>query len=434
MLSPRVNPNLPPNFYELGEYDFQDMCCDVFSVQHEIATCDVYGTRGQGQDGIDLLAHCDDGIHTEVGQCKCYEDFPPRKIREASDEFLKHIDYWQTQKVRRFILFVGCELTQNQRQREILIQKQRFAELGIQYEAWSASTLRQKLAPHPEIVYRYLKSQEWVEKICGRVPQQYPQFPENSQETQLAFGVLSSKIGHLSSELSKERAKQLDEFRELYRQGYLQQAFACLEALRHDSNWDVFEKPLQAQILQSLSSYVLSVEHDAEKAKALAEQARAIAPETDDSLLQVLISYHAQGAEAALRLISNASSIDLFNLELGLLLELGRTEEVITKLQTLPQGLEPDAETNRIHALALLDKGDIAGAQVKIQQARYEKPNWEKIRASEATINYFSVLSPAIPKQLIDFAQPVDWSLIKRDDESLHRLRKAAEEYKQLAS
>ncbi|MEW6498787.1 MAG: hypothetical protein AB1589_40750, partial [Cyanobacteriota bacterium] len=190
MLSPRVNPNLPPNFYELGEYDFQDMCCDVFSVQHEIATCDVYGTRGQGQDGIDLLAHCDDGIHTEVGQCKCYEDFPPRKIREASDEFLKHIDYWQTQKVRRFILFVGCELTQNQRQREILIQKQRFAELGIQYEAWSASTLRQKLAPHPEIVYRYLKSQEWVEKICGRVPQQYPQFPENSQETQLAFGVL----------------------------------------------------------------------------------------------------------------------------------------------------------------------------------------------------------------------------------------------------
>jgi hypothetical protein len=434
MLSPRVNPNLPPNFYELGEYDFQDMCCDVFSVQHEIATCDVYGTRGQGQDGIDLLAHCDDGIHTEVGQCKCYEDFPPRKIREASDEFLKHIDYWQTQKVRRFILFVGCELTQNQRQREILIQKQRFAELGIQYEAWSASTLRQKLAPHPEIVYRYLKSQEWVEKICGRVPQQYPQFPENSQETQLAFGVLSSKIGHLSSELSKEKAKQLDEFRELYRQGYLQQAFACLEALRHDSNWDVFEKPLQAQILQSISSYVLNVEHDAEKAKALAEQAHAIAPEGDDTLLQVLISYHTEGAEAALRLISSPSSIDLFNLELGLLLELGRTDEVITKLQNLPQGLEPDAETNRIHALALLDKGDVAGAQVKIQQARYEKPNWEKIRASEATINYFSVLSPALPIQLTGFAQPVDWSLVKRDDESLQRLRKAAEEFRQLAS
>ncbi len=434
MLSSRVNPNSPPNFYELGEYDFQDMCCDVFSVQPGLDTCDVYGTRGQKQYGIDLFAHCHDGIYTEVGQCKCYKKFSPSEIIKASDEFLEHIEYWQDKKTKRFILFIGCALTRTDQQEEIWRQKQRFAEYGIKYEAWSASTLRQKLAPHPEIVYRYLRSQEWVEKICGRVPQQYPQFPENSQEIQLAFGVLSSKIGHLSSELSKEKAKQLDEFRELYRQGFLQQAFACLEALRHDSNWDVFEKPLQVQILQSLSSYVLSVEHNAEKAKALAEQARAIAPETDDSLLQVLISYHTQGAEAALRLISSASSIDLFNLELGLLLELGRTEEVITKLQNLPQGLEPDAGTNRIHALALLDKGDIASALVKIQQARYEKPDWEKIRASEATINYFSVLSPAIPKQLIDFVQPVDWSLIKRDDESLQRLRRAAEEFKQLAS
>jgi len=308
MLSPRVNPNFPPNFYELGEYDFQDMCCDMFSVQPGIATCDVYGTRGQKQYGIDLLAYCDDGIHTEVGQCKCYKNFPPSKIIEASDEFLEHIKYWQDKKTKRFILFIGCALTRTDQQEEIWRQKQRFAEYGIQYEAWSASTLRQTLAPHPEIVDRYLKSQEWVEKICGRVLQQYRQFPENSQETQLAFGVLSSKIGHLSSELSKEKAKQLDEFRELYRQGYLQRAFACLQALRHDPNWDVFEKPLQAQILQSLSGYVLSVEHDAKKAKALAEQARTIAPEGDNTLLQALISYYTQGAEAALRLIISPSS------------------------------------------------------------------------------------------------------------------------------
>ncbi|MBE9119516.1 hypothetical protein IQ269_01545 [Tychonema sp. LEGE 07199] len=434
MVSSRVNPNFPPPFYELGEYDFQDMCCDVFDVEPGIATCNVYGTRGQEQHGIDLLAHCDDGIHIEVVQCKCYKKFPPPKIKEASDDFLKHIDYWRSHKVKRFILLVGCELTETKQQQEILAQKQRFVTSGIQYEVWSASILRNKLSPHRAIVYRYLKSQEWAEKICGTVLQQYPQSPEISQGTQLAFGVLSSKIGHLSSELSKEKAKQLDAFRELYRQGYLQRAFACLKVLRDDPNWEVFEKPLQAKILQSLSSYILSVEHDIEKAKKLAEQARAILPEGDDTFLQALISYHTQGAEAALRMISSPSSIDIFNLELSLLLELGRTEEVITKLQTLPQGLEPDAETNRIHALALLDKGDIASALIKIQQARYEKPNWENIRASEATIHYFSILSPAIPKQLIDFPQPVDWSLIKRDDESLQRLRKAAKEYKQLVS
>ena len=435
MLSPRFNPSLPPRFYEMDEYAFQYLCCDLFAAQTGIATCEVYGTRGQSQQGIDLLAYCNDGIHTQVGQCKCYQDFQPRQIRAASDEFFEHIDYWQRKKVRRFILFVACELTTTQRLEAILTERERFAGYGIQYEAWSAITLRQKLAPYREIVYRYTRSNDLVETICGPTPQLSPSF-ENSRRAELVLGVLSSKIEHLSSKLSKAKANELEEYRELYRQGKLHHAYTCIEALRNDENWDEFDKPLQAQILQSISGYALSVEQDVEKAKALAEEAHVIYPEGDDTLLQVLISYHThtEGAEAALRLISSPSSIDLFNLELGLLLELGRTDEVITKLQNLPQGLEPDAETNHIHALALLDKGDIAGAQVKIQQARYEKPNWEKIRASEATINYFSVLSPALPIQLTGFAQPVDWSLVKRDDESLQRLRKAAEEFRQLAS
>lgn len=200
MVFPRVNPNLPPNFYELDEYAFQDLCCDLLLEQPRIATCDVYGTRGQQQDGIDLLAHCDDGISTEVGQCKCYKDFPPRKIIDASDEFFQHINYWLNKKVRRFILFVGCDLTQTQRQKQIEIEKQRFAYFNIQYEVWSASTIRQRLAPHPEIVHRYLRSQEWVEKICGRVPQPYPQLAENSKATELTFGVISSKLERLSSD------------------------------------------------------------------------------------------------------------------------------------------------------------------------------------------------------------------------------------------
>ncbi|MHC5739507.1 HTH domain-containing protein [Nostoc sp.] len=434
MVSPRVNPNLPPNFYELDEYAFQDLCCDLFSEQPRIATCDVYGKRGQKQDGIDLLAHCDDGISTEVGQCKCYEDFPPRKIIEASDEFFQHIDYWLNRKVRRFILFVGCDLSQTQRQKQIEIEKQRFACFNIQYEVWSASTIRQKLAPHPEIVLRYLRSQEWVEKICGRVPQPYPQLAENSKATELTFGVISSKLERLSSDLSKTKAKQLEDYRELYRQGHLQQAYACLEALRRDENWDVFDKPLQAQILQSLSGYFLSVEKSIEKAKTLAVEARSLDPEADNSLLESLIIYHTEGAETALKQIDSTSSIDIFNLKLGLLLEIQRTDEVITMLENLPPALEPDAETNRIHALAFLDIGDITAAQVKIQQACYEKPNWEKVQISEATINYYSVLSPAVPKRLINYPQPVDWSLIKRDDESLKRLRMAAYQFNHLAS
>jgi hypothetical protein len=107
-MRPRMNPSLNPTFYELDADKFQYLCCDVFARQSGIATCDVYGTRGQKQRGIDLLARRIGGDGIEVGQCKCYTDFPPAKIRQASDEFFKHLEYWRQQNVRRFTLFVAC--------------------------------------------------------------------------------------------------------------------------------------------------------------------------------------------------------------------------------------------------------------------------------------------------------------------------------------
>lgn len=427
MLSPRYNPSLPPRFYEMDEYAFEEMCQDLFAAESGIATCNTYGTRGQMQRGIDLLARSDDGKYIEVGQCKCYEDFPPLKIRQVSEAFFKHLDYWKKHKVRRFILFVASELETTDRQDEISNQIKLFQRHKIKYEVWEARTLRQKLSPHHAIALRYLRSQDLVESICGLQPQ------HTSRISELTIGIFSSKIDRLSSDISKVKALRLDEYRELYHQGKLREARICLDSLRNDEHWDVFDKPLQARILQAISGYTINVEQNADKARSLAEEAYALDPKGDDTLLQVLIAYQSEGAEAALRLIDNTSTINLFNLKLGLLLDLEHTSQVIAALQNLPQGLEPDIETNRIHALALLGNGDIAGAQVKIQQALYEKPNWEKVRATEATINYFSALSSAIPRQLTTYPHPVEWSLIKRDDESLKYLRKAAEEFQRLA-
>ncbi|MFN9857864.1 MAG: hypothetical protein ACK556_07065, partial [Pseudanabaena sp.] len=327
MLSPRYNPSLPPRFYEMDEYAFEEMCQDLFAKESGIATCNTYGVRGQLQSGIDLLAHCDDITFTEVGQCKCYKDFPPKKIREASDVFLKYLGLWQQRNVRRFILFVACELETTERQDEIYSQIQRFAKYNIKYEVWEARTLRQKLAPHPEIVYRYLQSQDLVELICGLQPQQ------TSRSSDLTIGIFSSKIDRLSSDISKVKALRLDEYRELYHQGKLREARICLDSLRNDEHWDVFDKPLQARILQAISGYTINVEQNVDKARSLAEEAYAIDPKGDDTLLQVLIAYQSEGAEAALRLIDNTSTINLFNLKLGLLVDLEHTSHVIAALQ-----------------------------------------------------------------------------------------------------
>jgi hypothetical protein len=75
-----MNSSFSPNFYELEEYPFQRFCCDLFRAQENIASCDEYGLRGQAQKGIDLLAQRRDESGQEVGQCKCYREFPHGKI------------------------------------------------------------------------------------------------------------------------------------------------------------------------------------------------------------------------------------------------------------------------------------------------------------------------------------------------------------------
>jgi len=145
------------------------MCRDLLDSEPGVASCEIYGSRGEPQEGVDLLAPQKDSPGIEVGQCKCHRDFPPREIRKASDEFLRHLDVWRSRNVRRFILFVASNLGKVQRQREILTQRARFHAQGIAYEVWSADKIRNKLRPHPGIVATYCKPEaHWLLEICGQ--------------------------------------------------------------------------------------------------------------------------------------------------------------------------------------------------------------------------------------------------------------------------
>lgn len=86
-MSPSMSIGAAAPFYELDEYVFQDSCAELMGREPGISISEVYGTRGQKQHGIDVLAWCSDGAGVVVGQCKCYKDFRPQQIRAASDEF-----------------------------------------------------------------------------------------------------------------------------------------------------------------------------------------------------------------------------------------------------------------------------------------------------------------------------------------------------------
>ncbi len=428
---PSMNPNDPPPFHQLDAMAFQELCRDLLELEPEIGVCEIYGTPGQGQYGVDLKAIVREVYGNEVGQCKCYQNFPPELIREASEEFLKHLAFWKERKVRRFILFVGSALDRRQQQDEIDEQIRRFDALGIRYEAWSARTLRTKLRHHPEIVWRYTKSQDWVENICGRT------FNATSVDVDRSSGIIASLINsqaHLSGGLSRELGRRIEEIRELYYQGRIHKAYELIDDLDHDASWEFLERPLRAKILRLKASYTLELKSDLAEAKSLVAQASALDPDSDDSGNRAIISYYDQGIEAALGIVDRPSTLHSFNLKVGLLLQAERIDEALGTLKAPPKDISVDTETKRLHALALLASGDVRRARKLIGQVLEEHPRRESARFVSAMMDYFSCLSPvALPPRVVVWPQPENWQLVKKDDESLSMVQKAALEFESLA-
>src|ERR1044072_899288 len=222
-MTPNINPSDPPQFHRLGEYPFQELCHDIFEVQDGIAMCEIYGTRGQAQKGIDLLASRDDGESTEVGQCKACESFSVSKIIDASNEFFEYWEFWKDKKIRRFILFVGCPLDDRKEQDEIQTQRARFQKVGILYEAWSARTLVTRLRPHRAIAERHIQSREIVNNICGRSFESQSKAPTAGMD--LALSLLGSQVEIFSTEFSQVNAEKLERIRELSREGRIEEAY-----------------------------------------------------------------------------------------------------------------------------------------------------------------------------------------------------------------
>jgi tetratricopeptide (TPR) repeat protein len=432
-MTPNINPSDPPQFHRLGEYPFQELCHDIFEVQEGIATCEIYGTRGQAQKGIDLLASCNDGEATEVGQCKAEKSFSVSKIINASDEFFEHWEFWKDWNIRRFILFVGCPLDDPKEQNEVKKQRARFRKVGIKYEAWGARTLVTRLSPHRTIAERHISSREIVDNICGRSLESQSKAPAAGMD--LALSLFGSQIEVFSTQISQVNAEKLERIRELSREGKTDEAYERILEMRTDQSWEMLEKPLRARILRVTASFVLNARKDVAAAKTLKEEAAALDPNGDESTLCALIRYYEAGNEAALDELREPSNINAFNLKIGLLIELARPDEALAEIQRPPANVEPDADTERLRALLLLLKGDLGGAQERVDKALELHPTWQGVRHAYAIINYYSALSrAALPKRFISWPIPIPWPLVKRDDQSQERLRTAESHFARLAA
>ena len=328
-MTPGIRPGQVPPFHEIGEFVFQDLCRDLFFEEDTIATCDIYGVRGEEQHGIDLIAMRKNGDGIEVGQCKCSRDFPPKQIREVSDKFFEHWEnHWSKRDVKRFIFFVASGLDTRQRQDEILNQRERFLRYGIVYEVWSAAQIRNKLRPHPTIVGSYCHpAKYWKKEICGisTLTSTFEQ-SASAQPSVVITSALENQISQLSGQASEDTAEQLKRMRREWQEGHTSKVKQWLESLRN-GKWPFLSSEVKADVLLFEAGIELDENRDISRARELADEARTLMPSQNQIRIRAWIVCYEKGPEEAINVLDNQEDIDSLNLRATFLFMLGRFEE-----------------------------------------------------------------------------------------------------------
>jgi hypothetical protein len=430
LLDPAITPGETPPFHRIPPLAFQQICRELLAREPEIATCDVFGVLGESQYGIDVIAYVSDSVAVEVGQCKCYRTITERQIRAASDEFLKHIELWQRTHVRRFILFVACDVEGRREQEAYLAERRRFRELEIRYELWSGSTLRTKLQPHPDIIVAHLANAEhWIKVICGKALETYPVAPAANDRITIAVSeALTTHLDAITSQLAQLRGQQVEDLRRAWREGRRHAAWDGVQAIRGDTaTWAALPAEIQARLLCLEGGLILDLHGDLTQARACADEARALASIEQEVRLRALIAYHEHGPTAALDILEGQQDTQSLALAASLLLEthqLVACQDMLVRALAAPTPLIP--EGLRVQALLNLSRGETEAAQVVINQALVQEPQWEHLRTTAAIVAYARCLSPAVvPRAVLPWPEPIDWAFLRRDDASRDSLRAA---------
>jgi hypothetical protein len=150
-------------FGELAWEDFERLCLRLARLEGDVLHCQLYGTRGQNQEGIDLYARVKGPAAYRVFQCKREDNFGAAKIRKAVTKFLD--GEWAT-KATSLVLCTKESLVETSRATEVESQRTRLEEQGIGLIIWDSEQLTLILKDHPRIVDDFF-SRSWVRVFLG---------------------------------------------------------------------------------------------------------------------------------------------------------------------------------------------------------------------------------------------------------------------------
>lgn len=141
---------LPFGSSKFNDKDFESLCCDLFEEELGIGF-QLYGVKGNSQDGIDLLSEKGSDGYSIAIQCKKVSSFSAVDLDKEVKKFQK-----STLLIKELIFAVTCKVTT----RTIDAIDSCSADLKIRISIWSGEFLSRKIKKYPDLVMSYF-GQHW---------------------------------------------------------------------------------------------------------------------------------------------------------------------------------------------------------------------------------------------------------------------------------
>ncbi|MGB3693088.1 MAG: NACHT domain-containing protein [Spirulinaceae cyanobacterium] len=151
-------------FDKLTWENFERLCLRLVRKEANVEHCQLYGQRGDNQEGIDIYARLLDRDKYTVYQCKREKNFGPAKIKSAVDKFLK--GKW-AKRTNCFVLCTQESLRHKNRADEFKSQSEKLRNEGISFIAWDEDYLSNTLKNYPDIVEDFF-GKPWVNAFCSK--------------------------------------------------------------------------------------------------------------------------------------------------------------------------------------------------------------------------------------------------------------------------
>lgn len=147
---------------KLSWEDFEKLCLAIVQTDFSINDCEIYGIKGQAQEGIDIFARQANGKYSSY-QCKKYAKFEEGDLNKAVNHFKTKGFY---KKSDYLYLCTSCELNKTQVQNRFEELKTELEKENITFVKWDKIQLTRILKDKPQIVFDFFGS-EWVRKFNG---------------------------------------------------------------------------------------------------------------------------------------------------------------------------------------------------------------------------------------------------------------------------